>query len=510
MRTWLKSKLGNIAGGIVSGLILSLPAIALALVLLAAGPVGWGVLAALIIVGVGLGIHSRFAEYRADHHGQGPGWGAGIALVTLGALDITGIPYIVEASTGQRAFAPQPMTTFERWERGTQGVVNLVLMLAGGGKKLLAGEARPVVPVDPNAPGLGEPHPVVDPNVPVDPNAPAIDPADPNAPARPRSCFLTGTLVATPNGLRAIESLIPGDKVLTVEPADGRISSHPVTSILTAHVQLVLCVQISETTIFVSPEHPFWDFDRGWVVAAGLRVGTGLLSANGKPAYVTAVAPRPGRYTVHNLTVGGAHTYLVSPISVLVHNKGAAADPVGALRGYADSLAERVRTAQRTAQAQAPDTPGRSQQIEQLRDIQKAIDQLQKESNAPDPDVDDLEEWAQSIDKQRLEPIEQQLPEPETVEPVATHELTADDAFRTLQTRRLWVEITGENPNRSWTAELHEDMPSDTPHQAKVKMMLTGRSGSQPPVRVEVSVIYDRTTGTFEDMHTSGGKSKRQ
>ena len=28
------------------------------------------------------------------------------------------------------------MTTFERWERGTQGVINLALVVAGGAKKL--------------------------------------------------------------------------------------------------------------------------------------------------------------------------------------------------------------------------------------------------------------------------------------------------------------------------------------------------------------------------------------
>jgi hypothetical protein len=171
MRSYLRDHLGNIAGGILSGIILSLPAILLTVALLLSGPVGWAVLAGLLVVGIGLGIYSRFTEYAADHGGQGPGWGAGIGLVVLGALDVTGLPYIVEAGYGQRAFAPAPMSSFERWERGTQGVISLALLAAGGAKKLFGGgEVHPTVPVDPRAP------------VPVDPRAPVPVDVDPNAP----------------------------------------------------------------------------------------------------------------------------------------------------------------------------------------------------------------------------------------------------------------------------------------------------------------------------------------
>lgn len=520
MRAWLRDKLGDIAGGIVSGLILSLPAIAIAIALLAAGPVGWGVLAALIIVGVGLGIYSRFSEYKADHGGEGPGWGAGIGLVVLGALDITGIPYIVEASVGQRAFSPKPMSTFERWERGTQGVVNLVLMVIGGGKKVIGGsEVHPAVPVDPHAPVPVDPHgPVpVDPHapVPVDPHAPAVDPnapvVDPNTPRPPaRSCFVPGTLVATPAGLVPIESLGVGSIVNTVDPGTGVREAHRVSATMTATVDRVLDITINDVTIGVSPEHPFWDLDSGWTAAGSLREGSGLYGGDREPARVRQISRRPGdEHTVHNITVAGAHTYLVSDLRILVHNKGAAADPVGSLRGHVESLSARVRTALRSAEAQPPETAGRDATIRRLREIQKAIEQLQKESNAPEPDVEDLSDWANGIDND-LHPIEQQLPEPPQVEPTPTESLTADGAFRALQRRRLWADITRKNPGREWSAELAEDMTSNTPHEAKRKLNLTGRAPGQDPVKVEVSVIFDRNTGTFEDMHLSGGKSVRQ
>ena len=158
MRSWLRDKLGDVWGGIVSGIILSIPAIIIGVGLLFAGPVGWAILIGLAVVGAGLGIYNRFSEYSADHGGNGPSFWEGAALVGLGIADLTGIPYIVEAAVGQRAFAPQPMSEFERWERGTQGVINLALLVAGGAKKLFGRTGEGNVPVPergPNGPRPG-------------------------------------------------------------------------------------------------------------------------------------------------------------------------------------------------------------------------------------------------------------------------------------------------------------------------------------------------------------------
>jgi hypothetical protein len=518
MRSWLKDKLGDVAGGIISGIILSIPAILIAVVLLASGPVGWGVLAALIAVGIGFGIYSRFTEYAADHGGEGPGWAAGTGLVVLGILDITGIPYIVEALVGQRAFSPKPMSTFERWERGTQGVINLALMVVGGGKKLFgAGDVHPTVPVEPHGPVPVDPHsPVpVDPHgpAPVDPHAPAVDP---NAP-RPRDCFVPGTLVRTPTGRVPIETLVVGDVVCTADPGEGvpPAGGHDgqegaVVAVHATEVDRVLDLVLDACVIGVSSSHPFWCVGSGWVEAGDLRPGQQLLSADTGPVVLRRVEARPtARYPVHNLTVSQTHTYLVSPVGIVVHNKGAAADPIGAIRGRAAALSDRVRAALRSAEAQPAETPGRDARISRLKDLQKSVDQLQNDSNHPDPDVADLDGWADDLDNQ-LHPIEQELPQPQPVDPTPTQSLTASDALANLQRRRLWNEITGDHPNRSWSAELGERMTSDTPTQVKQKLVLTGRRDGQPPVRVEVSVIYDRTTGTFEDMHLSSGRSPRQ
>ena len=68
-----------------------------------------------------LGTYNRFSAYCADHGGRGPSFWEGVGLVGLGIADLTGIPCIAEAAVGRRAFAPKPMSDFERWERGTEG-----------------------------------------------------------------------------------------------------------------------------------------------------------------------------------------------------------------------------------------------------------------------------------------------------------------------------------------------------------------------------------------------------
>jgi hypothetical protein len=214
---------------------------------------------------------------------------------------------------------------------------------------------------------------------------------------------------------------------------------------------------------------------------------------------------------VLNLTVAGAHTYLVSDAKVLVHNKGAAFDPAAGLRSHVESLVARARQALRSAEAQPADTPGRAERINRLRQLKDATDQLQTESNRPEPDVDDLQDWANQIDDD-LHPIEQQLPPPPEPEPVpASQPLTDASAFEVLQQRKLWTEITDAYPGRKWSARLGENLTADPDlPQTKHKLYVTGREDGAPPVVVEVSAIYDRTTGTFQDMHRSSGASNRQ
>lgn len=387
------------------------------------------------------------------------------------------------------------------WDRGLLAnffLAALLHLISGAFKARTAPVPRPGG--DPAGPG-GPRGPVVDPR-PVDPRAPA----DGEGPARARSCFVPGTLVRTVDGPRRIETVEVGDLVRTVDPSDGRVSTHRVSATSSAVVPGVLDLTVGDHVVSVSPEHPFWVVGRGWVVAGDLAAGAPLLRGDGSPVQVTRCAPRPpGAHRVHNLTVAGAHTYLVGEQALLVHNKGAAYDVANTLA----SLGERVRAAQEAAESQPADTPNRAAQIEQLRGMRARLNDLQSELNDAEPDVAGIEGDAAQIDRQ-LVALEDVLPDAPTPERPPAQELTSDGAFEALQRRVLWQRILERLPDRKWSARLAEEMRSDDPNQAKRKLLVTGTKAGSPPETVEISVIYDRTTGTFEDMHESSGASKRQ
>jgi hypothetical protein len=63
-----------------------------------------------------------------------------------------------------------------------------------------------------------------------------------------------------------------------------------------------------------------------WTEAKWLRLGDHFLTKSGRSATVSGLTIRIERARVYNLSVGGMHSYAVSRIGLLVHNK-AAIDP---------------------------------------------------------------------------------------------------------------------------------------------------------------------------------------
>lgn len=141
------------------------------------------------------------------------------------------------------------------------------------------------------------------------------------------TCFAAGTLVSTGSGPgRAIERLEVGDLVGSVEeqiawsPVVPRTAQVSATMRHVASEVLVLTVEGRE--IVTTREHPFAVIGRGFVPAGRLVVGDGLLRANGREARVQAIEQRRGPVEVFNLEVSGDHTYFVSDLELVVHNKG--------------------------------------------------------------------------------------------------------------------------------------------------------------------------------------------
>jgi len=143
--------------------------------------------------------------------------------------------------------------------------------------------------------------------------------------ARP-FCFVTGTAVRIGDGRRRpIEAIAVGDAVAAAEeltqwsPVLPRPAS--VGATMAHEVHEVLALDVEGTEVLVTSEHPFAVMGHGFVRAGQLQVGDPLVRSNGTAALIRRIELRYGSFTVHTLTVEGDHTYFVSDLELLVHNK---------------------------------------------------------------------------------------------------------------------------------------------------------------------------------------------
>ncbi|MBD1935649.1 MULTISPECIES: polymorphic toxin type 24 domain-containing protein [Cyanophyceae] len=140
-------------------------------------------------------------------------------------------------------------------------------------------------------------------------------------------CFVAGTKVLTTQGAKPIESLIIGDEVYAHDPVSGERASHCISHTFVRTAPVVLDIQIGETTITCTPEHPFWIPDIGWQKAGKLELGDSLLTKANQVVQVDSISSREGSFTVFNITVDCLNTYFVSPLGILVHNKPVRVNP---------------------------------------------------------------------------------------------------------------------------------------------------------------------------------------
>jgi len=84
-------------------------------------------------------------------------------------------------------------------------------------------------------------------------------------------CFSAGTLVATPNGYRAIETLKEDEMVISATGVPRRINKLWVTPY--SGTMYSLKVQCTGPAIHCTPNHPFLIKDKGWVEAKDIRIG---------------------------------------------------------------------------------------------------------------------------------------------------------------------------------------------------------------------------------------------
>jgi hypothetical protein len=142
----------------------------------------------------------------------------------------------------------------------------------------------------------------------------------PNLPAPSLiSCFARGTLVRTRSGLRPIEQIRPGDRVLSQDTATGALGFEPV---MVAHhnppAQTIRLTLDNGSTLLPSTYHRFWICGRGWAMARDLKPGDALRILDGRATIKSA--ERAEVVPVYNLTVAHHQTYFVGEYDCLVHD----------------------------------------------------------------------------------------------------------------------------------------------------------------------------------------------
>ena len=132
------------------------------------------------------------------------------------------------------------------------------------------------------------------------------------------SCFGKGTLVRTLSGTQAIETLRPGDLVLSQNIKTGALGYEPVLRVHHNPPSRTFRIVVGDETIVSSEFHRFWKAGRGWVMARDLKAGDTLRTLGGLAA-VAGIEPGTTQ-PVFNLDVADNADFFVGQGAALVHD----------------------------------------------------------------------------------------------------------------------------------------------------------------------------------------------
>jgi hypothetical protein len=133
-----------------------------------------------------------------------------------------------------------------------------------------------------------------------------------------RDCFAAGTSVRTLEGLRPIESVKRGDRVLAQDPKTGSLNFQPVLTVYHNPPGETLRVVLDGETVLTTSIQRFWKAHQGWVMARDLAPGDTVRTLGGL-ARVDSVTPDIAR-PVYNLEVATARDFFVGIAGLLVHD----------------------------------------------------------------------------------------------------------------------------------------------------------------------------------------------
>lgn len=108
-------------------------------------------------------------------------------------------------------------------------------------------------------------------------------------------CFAAGTLVATPDGLVAIETLEIGDLVLAQNEATGEIAPKAITDLICPEPKPLYLLTLRDAwgeieTFHATDDHPWKVEGKGWVETIALAEGDRIDTASGEDLVLLSVA----------------------------------------------------------------------------------------------------------------------------------------------------------------------------------------------------------------------------
>ena len=138
-------------------------------------------------------------------------------------------------------------------------------------------------------------------------------------------CFVAGTAVTTSEGIKPIEDIQLGDRVLSRDPETKAMGYREVVWLKPPKpmdvVELNFENKAGQTELIVAtPDHPFWVRDRGWQAAQDIELGAEVSTASGSWLRLTSGTWGINQQVVYNFEVEGWHTYFVGELEAWVHN----------------------------------------------------------------------------------------------------------------------------------------------------------------------------------------------
>ena len=137
------------------------------------------------------------------------------------------------------------------------------------------------------------------------------------------SCFIAGTLVATAAGMKAIETIRPGDLVLSANAETMETGYKPVLETYVRKVNKLVHLTVNGEKITTTEDHPFYVNGQGFVHAIDLCIGSELVNSSGEIVKIESIfreSLKDDVETVYNFKVDDYHTYFVGINGILVHN----------------------------------------------------------------------------------------------------------------------------------------------------------------------------------------------